>query len=155
MRARALRWLAQREHSTAELRGKLARLGAPLPAVDALLAALQEQGHLSDARFVASRTRVRAARYGTARIAAELRQRGAPADTDTLDSLRASELQRAAEVFRRRFGEPAATPALRAKQARFLLQRGFATAVVRRVVAGLDDEATAGQADAAEDGDNP
>jgi regulatory protein len=53
--------------------------------------------------------------------------------------MRGTELARAREVWQKKFGEPPADPAARLKQVRFLVSRGFAPDVVRRVVAGTDD----------------
>ena len=47
--------------------------------------------------------------------------------------LRDTELARAREVWRKKFGQLATEPKERARQARFLLARGFAGEVVRRV----------------------
>ena len=52
--------------------------------------------------------------------------------------LQRSELERAREVWRRKFGEPAADPQTRAKHMRFLLVRGFSGDVARRAVLGVD-----------------
>ena len=145
LKARALRWLAQREHSRSELRRKLLRHveaadeGADA-AVDTLLDALEREGYLSDARFVESRIRARAARLGTARIAAELAQHRIELPADSARELAANEWQRAHALWQRRFGIAAEDAAERARQARFLIGRGFATDVVRRVVRGLDPE---------------
>ena len=49
------------------------------------------------------------------------------------------EVQRAREVWRRKFGEPAPDAAGRARQMRFLASRGFGTEAIRRVVSGGDD----------------
>ncbi|HEY2977388.1 MAG TPA: recombination regulator RecX, partial [Burkholderiaceae bacterium] len=60
LKARALRWLSQREHSRQELRAKLLRLAADEPLdVEDLLDQLAAQGHLSDARFVEARVHAR------------------------------------------------------------------------------------------------
>jgi regulatory protein len=179
LKARALGWLAQREHSRAELRRKLLRVArqeaalqadesgargspkdvppalhaAPLLATDAapdavhpeqqvdtLLDWLQAHRYLSETRFVESRVHARAARYGNLRIRQELAQHGVAADADTLQRLRDSELERAREVWRRKFDQPPADAHERARQMRFLVQRGFSADVVRRVVQGADDE---------------
>ncbi|HET7524681.1 MAG TPA: hypothetical protein VFK10_01950, partial [Burkholderiaceae bacterium] len=71
LKARALQWLSQREHSRQELRAKLLRAGgeeADAATVDALLGELSAQGHLSDARFIESRVHARHARFGNHRI---------------------------------------------------------------------------------------
>ena len=82
LRARALQYLARREYSRAELRGKL------LPYVltnenfsqpenlDTLLDDLTVRGWLSDERAATQLVRVKRSRFGTQRIAHELRQKG-------------------------------------------------------------------------------
>ena len=122
LKARALQWLAQREHSRVELRRKLLRLarerqaaqaeGAaenrvsrpdPAPEVDALLDWLAAHSYLSDARFVESRVNARAARYGNLRIRQELGQHGATLDAATAERLKDSELARARAVWARKY----------------------------------------------------
>ena len=137
LKARALQWLANREHSRLELRGKLLRAaGATHTAadIDALLEQLSAQGHLSDARFVESRLHARSARFGNRRIEQELRQHGVALDAATQTQLRATELARALEVWRKKFGHRALDPAGRARQARFLAARGFSAEVVHKIV---------------------
>ena len=51
-----------------------------------------------------------------------------------------SELERAREVWRKKFGEPATDPAGRAKQMRFLASRGFGAEAIPRVVQGGEDD---------------
>lgn len=102
--------------------------------VDALISWLREHNYLSEARFVDSRVHARAARYGNQRIRQELAQHGLAVPADTAQALKDNELQRAAEVWRRKFGTPGDTPAERARQARFLAARGFSSEVIARVV---------------------
>jgi regulatory protein len=147
LKARALRWLAQREHSRTELRRKLlphaiaeaADAQAAAARVDALLDALEQQRHLSNERFVESRVQARAARVGVRRIEAELAEHRLALPAELGAVLSASELERARAVWSRRFGAPAADAAGRAKQIRFLVGRGFAADIVRRVVRGADE----------------
>jgi regulatory protein len=152
LKARAMQWLAQREHSRNELRRKLlsaarqrdaADADAPdaAPEIDALLDWLAAHRHLSEARFVESRVHARAARFGQRRIAQELKQHGAALDAESAERLRATEFERARAVWARKFaGAPAADAAARAKQMRFLAGRGFDADVIRRVVQGSDDD---------------
>ena len=154
LKARALQWLAQREHSRIELRRKLlraareqARAGEgtaeddPAAEIDALLDWLVAQRHLSEARFVESRVHAREKRFGQRRIAQELKQHGAVLDADAAQRLRASEFERARAVWARKFGaSPAGDAPARARQMRFLAGRGFDADVIRRVVQdGSDD----------------
>lgn len=152
LKGRALQWLAQREHSRLELRRKLLRRlreearhgddGAhPTPAdrqteVDAVLEWLQAHRYLSDERFVESRVHARAARFGNLRIQQELSQHGVELTPEIASDLRDSERARAREVQQRKFGSPPATPADRARQARFLAGRGFSAEAVWQVLRG-------------------
>ena len=104
-------------------------------AVDALLDALAADGYLDETRFVESRVYVRARRFGVQRIQQELAQHGLKLDAEQQSALRASELDRAREVWVKRFGtEPGREPAEQAKQTRFLLARGFSPDLVRRLL---------------------
>lgn len=103
--------------------------------VDALLDTLAAGGYLNESRFVESRVHQRAGRFGVQRIQQELAQHGLRLDAEQQDALRASELERAREVWLKRFGpEPARAPTEQARQTRFLLARGFSPEVVRRLL---------------------
>jgi regulatory protein len=167
LKARAIGWLAQREHSRSELKRKLLRraradaaadaLAARVaqgeegaapheanaadlePAIDQLLDWLEAHDYLSQSRFAAARVHVRAARHGAERIRQELACHGVALDAEALRGLRESELARAQAVWQRKFGSAAPDAAGRAKQARFLAARGFSGEVIRRVVKGLPE----------------
>lgn len=108
--------------------------------VEAVLDWLVAQRHQSDQRFIESRVHARAGKFGQARIRQELARHGVELDVDTAAELRASELSRAREVWRKRFDQPPADPAQRAKQMRFLAARGFGGDVIRRVIGGSEDD---------------
>ena len=59
---------------------------------------------------------------------------------DAADQLRTTELARAREVWRKKFGQVPVDAADKARQMRFLAGRGFGAETVRRVLAGGDDE---------------
>lgn len=105
--------------------------------IDETIAWLRVHQYLSDTRFVESRVHARAARYGNLRIRQELAQHGVALDPAAAQALKDSELDRAREVWRRKFGEPAADAAGRARQARFLAQRGFSPELVSRLLRSL------------------
>lgn len=103
--------------------------------VEAVLAWLQAQGYLDESRFVESRIHARAARFGQARIRLELAQHGLRLDEEQAARLKDSEMERAREVWRRRFGgELPQDAAERARQMRFLAARGFAAELIRRLL---------------------
>jgi regulatory protein len=148
LKGRALRLLAQREHSRTELQRKLARHldGQDEPEARAQLArALDElaaAGLLSDERTAASVLQHQGARYGQRRLRQVLQHKGLDGAlvASTLQQAGATELERARAVWLKRFGQPATDAAERARQMRFLAGRGFDGDVIRRVVSGADDE---------------
>jgi regulatory protein len=147
LKGRALRYLSLREHSRAELARKLARHAEDQPeasgteqiaqVLDELLAC----GLLSEERAAQSVLIGQGPRFGSRKLRQTLMAKGLPAPlvATTLMQARATELERATAVWQRRFGSPAAEPAERARQMRFLAGRGFDGDVIRRVVAGSDD----------------
>ena len=136
LKGRALRLLGQREHSRAELERKLAQYEEEPGTLARALDELAAKDFISEARVVESVLHQRAPRLGALRVRQELAQKGiAPeAIAEAVAGLQATELERAREVWRRRFATPAQDAAGRAKQARFLLARGFAGSVVAKVL---------------------
>jgi len=125
----ALRLLVRREHSARELRFKLERREIDVAVIDEVLAQLVDDGYLSDARFAEVFVRSRYERgVGPLRIRAELRERGVEDHLveDAFRELAADWFDAARRQRDRRFG--AAPPEdfrERARQMRFLQQRGF------------------------------
>lgn len=76
--SRALRILGRREHSTAELRGKLARLGFAASDIESVLARCREYNYLDDRRYALARCQelLRSGRGVGIRLRLDLRQRG-------------------------------------------------------------------------------
>lgn len=142
LKGRALRYLAAREHSRAELERKLAPHEEKPGQLAQVLDELEAKDFISEARLVESVINRKAARFGAARVRRELLGKGLGAElvADAMDGLKATELSRAREVWRRKFGEPAADAAGRAKQMRFLAARGFGGDVIRRVVSLTDED---------------
>jgi regulatory protein len=151
VKGRALRYLAQREHSRVELERKLKRFvedTPELPAQAQIAAALDElaaKDLLSDSRAAASVLIGQGRRYGSRRLKQTLQAKGLDAAlvSSTLQQARGTELERARDVWARRYGEVAVDAAARAKQMRFLAGRGFDGEVIRQVVRGpaiSDDE---------------
>ena len=140
VRSAALRLLARREHSAAELENKLLRAGYAPSLIGDVLSDLQGRNWLSDARFAQAYAQARIGRgYGPLAIRAELRRRGiedAPAPV-----LQADWQARIEQVRRKRFG-PAVPKDLkeRARQARFLQARGYTQEQIRKVLAGHTED---------------
>jgi len=140
LKGRALRLLSGREHSRSELERKLAAHEEEPGQLRRVLDELQAKGFIDHARVAESLIHRRAGKLGAARIRQELQAKGLDAElvAQTVAGLRATEVQRAREVWQRRFDAPPADAAERGKQTRFLAARGFDGEVIRRVLSGMD-----------------
>ena len=142
LKGRALRYLAAREHSRAELERKLAPHEETPGQQAQVLDDLEAKDFISEARVVESVINRRSARFGAARIRHELLNKGLGAElvAGAVASLKGSEVERARDIWRRKFDGPAPDAAGRARQMRFLAARGFGGDVIRRVVSQADEE---------------
>lgn len=142
LKARALRYLSMREHSRAELARKLARHAETSDDIEALLDFLEAQNWLSQARFSEALVNRRAARYGNSRIVSELQSHGIGGDalSEIKAELENDEVMRACAVWRKKFGVLATDAAERAKQMRFLQQRGFSHRAIQAAIRGAADD---------------
>lgn len=152
LRARALQYLARREHSRAELRAKL------LPYVqaedefeqtrsvdiDELLDDLTARGWLSDARAASQFIHSKRGRFGTQRITHELRQRGISDEliSSELSALKDGDLEAACAVWQRKFGHLPQDAKEKARQMRFMQSRGFGFEVIFKVLQTTDESGT-------------
>ena len=141
LRVKAIAALTRREHSRQELEKKLAPLAESAPQLDSVLAQLQREGLLSDERYAESIVRTRGARFGGARTKFELQQKGVDgrALAQPVEALRDSESERLQQVWQKKFGAPPASATERARQQRFLTQRGFSSEAIGRLFRGLED----------------
>ena len=142
LKGRALRYLSAREHSRIELKRKLSRYAQEGEDVDVLLDWLEAAKFLSQARFSESLVNRRAPRFGNSRILSELQTHGI-ADTDLREikaGLMQNETERACQIWRKKFGTLPQDANERAKQMRFLMQRGFSHRAIQIALRGLDTD---------------
>ena len=141
LKGRALRLLSQREHSRKELEQKLKPHEETPGELAEALDFLAAKDFINEKRVVESVVNRRSSKLGAARVRQELMAKGLPADdiAEAVETMRGTELERALVVWRKKFGAPPSDASERAKQVRFLVSRGFAAEVVRRVVAGADE----------------
>ncbi len=132
--SRAVRLLARREHTRAELARKLAPHGTE-EEIDTVLNELARSGLQSDARFAESYLRSQAGRLGGARLRQTLRQKGVGAELvqAQVEDL-PDELARARVVWQKKFAAVPADAKEWAKQARFLQGRGFSSEIIRKLL---------------------
>ncbi|HEY7758902.1 MAG TPA: recombination regulator RecX [Burkholderiales bacterium] len=136
LRVRALRLLAARERSRAELRRKLADDDAEASEVEGVLDELQREGLLSETRLAEQLIHAARGRYGSRRVLERLRSRGLGGEAlDRAEqALKVQELESARAVWRKRFDRLPGTLQEKARQARFLASRGFSNEVIHRIL---------------------
>ncbi len=130
LRQRALDYLAKREYSYAELGKKLKAYAEESDNIPALLNDFKMHGWLSDARYTDQIVHARQAKFGSARIANELREKGV-ADAliaDAIAKVKVSDLDNAREIWRKKFNT---TPQ----------SRGFGFDVIKKVLNAKEIEA--------------
>jgi regulatory protein len=133
----AVRMLARREFSRAELSQRLARKGVARDDIERTLDELAASGYLSDARYAQALVAQRTGRYGKRAIAYELREKGiaAPEANAAMAPLAATdEVADATALWQQRFGTAPVNQKEKARQVRFLLSRGYGVSVALRVI---------------------
>lgn len=131
----AVKFLALRERSEGEIRGRLRRSCYPEEVIAHVMATLALHDLVSDQRFAEQWVDSRSKRYGRGRIAMELRMKGVSAqDTqqaletlDEEDELRRACVQ-AGKMARRLQNDPA-------KIAQALVRRGYSWSIARKAAA--------------------
>ena len=157
MRQRALEYLGKREYSYAELSQKLKSYAlkdgleedesfdesSANEQVTEILDDFKTRGWLSDERFTEQIVHARSHKFGSAKIANELREKGVSQELieTAIEQVKENELDNAKEIWRKKFK---AIPASRdewARQARFLQSRGFGFDVIKKVLnSKLEDD---------------
>jgi regulatory protein len=148
LREKALGYLARREHSYLELKRKL-RAHVPITdegvepdmeahyeAIDALLEDFKQRGWLSEARFTEQLVHARQRKFGSQKIAHELREKGVDEQIvkDAIETVKENDVANALAIWRKKFRAAPVNREEWAKQARFLQSRGFGFDVIKKVL---------------------
>jgi regulatory protein len=139
LKARALRFLARREHSRAELSRKLAPHAESAEALLFLLDELVKRKQLSDERYAEVRSHWMARKYGAAKIRRDLKEKGVADDVAARVSSE-GELERAKAILARKYRDVASTREEKARRMRFLQSRGFAFGTIRSALSVEDGD---------------
>jgi regulatory protein len=139
LKARALRFLARREHSRAELSRKLAPHAESAEALLFLLDELEQRKQLSDERYAEVRSHWMARKYGAAKIRRDLKAKGV-ADAVVARVSSHDELERAKTILARKYRDEPSTREDKARRMRFLQSRGFSHDTIRSVMRIDDSE---------------
>jgi regulatory protein len=134
---RALRLLAGRPRSAAELRARMGRWGVDAVTAGGVVERLAELGHLDDRRLAAAVAEIRRSQgFGRLRTKAELARLAVEdaAAASALAVLPEDELPDAERAVRRRFGPPPYDDRTARRAAGFLARRGFAADAVAAAI---------------------
>lgn len=140
LRQRALDYLGKREYSYVELWQKLKPFAEESDDIPALLDDFKKRGWLSDARFTEQMVHARQHKFGSARIAYELREKGIAEHLieEAIEQVKDSELENAKEIWRKKFKTAPGSREEWAKQARFLQSRGFGFDLIKKVLSNKE-----------------
>jgi regulatory protein len=129
-----LRLLTRRDHSRKEIQHKMAVKGYESSQVSAVIDDLAQQSWQDDSRYAESYARMRSHKgFGPIHIAYELKQQGIEAHTvdKVLQATSDNWLNLMEQVYNKKYPESLAMDINeRAKRIRFLLQRGFSSAMI-------------------------
>ncbi|HSI22717.1 MAG: recombination regulator RecX [Methylophilaceae bacterium] len=141
LRERALGYLTRREYSRQELHRKLLPYAGEED-LDGLLDEFSKRGWLSDARYVDQMVHARKGKYGSLKVAHELRAQGVAEELvdKAVKEVRSEELETARNLWRKKFGAQPESREDWAKQARFLQSRGFGMDTIKSVLRGAPDD---------------
>ena len=136
LRAYAIRLLARREHSAAELQQRLTSKGGSPEEIRALIDDLSARGLLSNERYAQSVVRQKATQYSRRTIAGALKAQGIDA-TEIDAALNQAAIDDEATLvalWQRRFGRPPTDDREKARQIRYLQSRGFSLSSILKLV---------------------
>ena len=141
LRERALGYLTRREYSRQELYRKLLPYAGEED-LDGLLDEFRQRGWISDARYADQMVHARKGKYGSLKVAHELRTQGVAEDLieKAVKEVQEEELDKARALWRKKFDSQPANREEWAKQARYLQGRGFGLETIRSVLRGEPDE---------------
>ncbi len=140
-KATAIRMLARREYSRAELARRLAQKGVARDDVERTLDEIAALGLLSDARYANATVRQKTGAYSKRAIAGALKASGVGGEV-AAEALSASDLdddEAMVALWRRRFGAPPANDREKARQVRFLQSRGFSLSAIFKLLRNPPD----------------
>ena len=135
-RALALRWLARRDYSRAELAQRLRWRGTDADEIEATLDALAEAGYLSDARYAQAVVRQKTGGYSRRAITETLKAKGVAPDVaaTAVDAGEIDDSEALVALWKKRFGAKPQDEREHARQVRFLQSRGFALAAILKLL---------------------
>ena len=142
LKQQAIRLLARREYSRAELESRLVGKGAVRADVQSVLDELTAVGLLSNERYARSIANRNVGRASSRNIASALKGKGVGGD-DIAAAIAEAGIDDDATLialWQRRFGTPPANDKERARQVRFLQSRGFSLTAIFKLLRAEESE---------------
>ena len=142
LRERALGYLGRREYSYQELQQKLRGYAEEQDDLPGLLEDLKKRGWLSEERYTEQIVHARKAKFGSLRVAHELREHGIAEElvAKAVAEVKNDEVANARAICQKKYGELPKNRIEWAKQARFLQSRGFGFDVIKQVLKSNEDD---------------
>lgn len=140
LKARAVDLLSRREYSRRELYQKLAPHAESPDEVEKVLDELASRGWQSDNRFAEQFAEIKGRKYGSRRLAAEMRERGIESETISEALAGQDDVALARQLWQKKFGQPPQSQEERVKQIRFLAARGLPMDAIRKVLSWADSD---------------
>ena len=140
LRQRALDYLSKREYSIAELAQKLSKVAQQYELdaeeIPEILVDFKKRNWVSDTRFTEQILHARKSKFGSMRIAHELKEKGVSDEliSEAMQEVKVDELSNARGVWQKKFSSHPTTREEWAKQARFLQSRGFSFEIIKKVI---------------------
>ncbi|MDA1331358.1 MAG: regulatory protein RecX [Proteobacteria bacterium] len=136
----AMRLLGRREYTRFELGNKLLLKGGSPQDINQLLDEFEHKGYLDDRRYVEAFIRTKRERFGMRKIFQDLEARGVAKSTilKYREEVLTGDLAAARLVWSKKYSLKPECPAEWAKQARFLLNRGFDQSTIKKVLSDPD-----------------
>lgn len=132
--------LSRREYSRRELYQKLAPHAESPDEVEKVLDELASRGWQSDNRFAEQFAEIKGRKYGSRRLAAEMRERGIESETISEALAGQDDVALARQLWQKKFGQPPQSQEERVKQIRFLAARGLPMDAIRKVLSWADSD---------------
>lgn len=141
LKAKALYFLARREYAYQELYSKLKKYSEDEEEIKSLLDFLRERGWLSEERYIKSYLDSKSKKYGILKIKYALTQKTSNSElvNQVLSENPIDEYSLAYKLWLKKFGAIATERNELAKQIRFLQNKGFSFAVIKKVIDNFDE----------------
>ena len=139
LKAQAVRLLARREYSRADLEQRLVAKGAPRDEVAAVLDELAATGLLSNERFAHALVAQKSGSYSRRSIRGQLKRKGVSGEAidGALGDAPIEDDAALLALWQRRFGIAPANDREKARQVRFLQSRGFELSAILKLLRSL------------------